>query len=1512
MTADGAIAADAVDANGSEITLTAGKNITSERVNAESSTVVMTADGAIAADAVAANGSEITLSAGKDITSERVNAETSTVVMTADGAIAADAVDANGSEIMLTAGQNLTFDMIEGTDSDVALRSASGSILTEDAEGYIRLFEGSALTLAAGADIGRSDARLMIDVPETLTVRIETVTNLYLDGVELEGDAFEGKRPEEDIGSGRNENGMTVSGDWMLDAGTETVSPVLAYQTPEELAAWIASSMAREQWQTLITAQSLAAQVKNGRIASETLQSILVNETDFTAVDLNRLMQAGDFATLGGMLADALTNVNAAPENPAAVPAVSNEVAMAWLGNAIGQGDVEKLGDTLNAILTQEDILALIGQAWNLADYEGMSQTKPEDPEARALNLSIGVSTGRSEIWNEGDINITQDEGDFTAADIRSERGDVTIDSVGGSILGVEDDTADISGRKISLTAKESIGDETNALEIDQRSNRLQLAGNITEPVKDENGVYSVQLVEWQATDASGNPMTVWAIDVVMQYDWLRVDDAEEGTRLDAEAGESIFIREATGNMGLGTVKAGDDVSFEAPGTILDVREDEETGLNITAGGDAELKSETGAIGERDSSISIDAEGTVTARAQGDIHLSDAADLILIADSADGQINADAAGNLHLSNADEADMIIGPVHAGGNVVIESKGSILAGDRLGRAEQVAGESITLKALDGSVGTQSAPILVDTDTDNAGTLTIWASETANVTELSGNLVIGRVETGSDTTITAPGSITDADDSQQVVSAADAERAAAEAMSKAELAQTAADVLNAYAGDAGRLPEELGRSAAEQAVEQAQAALNQQQTILDGLNQQLAALLLSPEATQQQIDALADRIAIQQGTVAEKQTILDDRQAQLDEINRLIDLAKQDAQALQQEADRLKEAADVLAEAARVALEKAENSEDSIVTGGNLTLVAGGEIGSDDNALGVNVAGTLSVQVGDVSADGVNIESTGSIRFDAIEAEHVHIDALGDILAASDGDMDIQANELEIRSVTGDVGQSDRPIRTSVDSLTAIGDEIHIANDQSLTIDSVIGQDVQLDVDGDVTAGSGDPNIIADRLEIEASGNIGTQEERLHIDADAIVLEGKDIFIHNDSGHLEIERIVGDRIDIETEGSISGGPIHGNRLDIAAKGDVGSKENPLIINVSGWVSIRSEYGRTHWKNIWMPEEPENTADYIERTLEDEATGVIVHGQRIHRKAKLTVQDLMNLNEEARKALCALIRAAMESDASVCALRIKLTAPEDMPAWRGLLDVSIPVGEAYEGKLLLVLGCSERGKHALYGGVVTDGLLTFSTEQLNDFVVLDPACFEAVFALLRGFINHSLSEQMDVSWEVLRILEEAYRLYREQIDLRLGGMDNDRPARLQLLNADTGTRMSVETASEENSDVRLIVERVEEDTQARDGSDTAWLMPVRADVRLVRSVWTDGTEALEEISIDGACELTLSVYAYAGSPIIAECQMKDGSTAHCECVVGENGDVTLQLDSIPVQVEIRLNEAV
>ena len=307
--ADGSITADEVEASDSELSLSAGEDITSKTVTVKDSTLTAEADGSITADEVEASDSEISLSAGKEM--------------------AIPEIELNSSKLNAQAGQDIMFDMIEGADSSVALRSQNGSILTEDAEGYIRLTGSSALTLAAGEDIGRRDARLMVDVPETLTVRIETVRNLYLDGVLLEGGAFKGERPQEDIRSGRNENGMTVSGDWILGAGAETIQPMLAYQTPEELAAWIASCMTREAWQTMITAKSLATQVEGGLIDAETLQGILINDADFSLKDLDELMQAGDYAALGDMLADALTGTKQDPENAAVIPMVSDEMATA-------------------------------------------------------------------------------------------------------------------------------------------------------------------------------------------------------------------------------------------------------------------------------------------------------------------------------------------------------------------------------------------------------------------------------------------------------------------------------------------------------------------------------------------------------------------------------------------------------------------------------------------------------------------------------------------------------------------------------------------------------------------------------------------------------------------------------------------------------------------------------------------------------------------------------------------------------------------------------------------------------------------------------------------------------------------------------------------------------------------------------------------------------------------------------------------------------------------------------
>ena len=131
----------------------------------------------------------------------------------------------------------------------------------------------------------------------------------------------------------------------------------------------------------------------------------------------------------------------------------------------------------------------------------------PDDPPARALNLSIGTSTGAAHIWNEGDIIIVQDLGDFTAADVHSERGDAFITSSAGAILGAESDTPNVHARRIDLFAVLSIGSADRALTTEQQVNRPTLVANITEPVKDADGNYVLRLFERPVTETVLEPM---------------------------------------------------------------------------------------------------------------------------------------------------------------------------------------------------------------------------------------------------------------------------------------------------------------------------------------------------------------------------------------------------------------------------------------------------------------------------------------------------------------------------------------------------------------------------------------------------------------------------------------------------------------------------------------------------------------------------------------------------------------------------------------------------------------------------------------------------------------------------------------------------------------------------------------------------------------------------------------------------------------------------------------------
>ena len=66
----------------------------------------------------------------------------------------------------------------------------------------------------------------------------------------------------------------------------------------------------------------------------------------------------------------------------------------------------------------------MIENAYDALDYPDV-EDQPEKP--RELVLEIGTSTGESYLLNVGDITIRQSSGTFTAGEVVSTHGDVTI-----------------------------------------------------------------------------------------------------------------------------------------------------------------------------------------------------------------------------------------------------------------------------------------------------------------------------------------------------------------------------------------------------------------------------------------------------------------------------------------------------------------------------------------------------------------------------------------------------------------------------------------------------------------------------------------------------------------------------------------------------------------------------------------------------------------------------------------------------------------------------------------------------------------------------------------------------------------------------------------------------------------------------------------------------------------------------------------------------------------------------
>jgi len=888
---------------------------------------------------------------------------------------------------------------------------------------------------------------------------------------------------------------------------------------------------------------------------------------------------------------------------------ISDEILSGYLAQGLDADliDIDAMAQRLTELVTPEEVAEMIERAWEKADYEGFSQPVPEDPAPREVHFKVGVSTGAAYVENEGSITIEQAEGTLTAGAVHSDRGDVTLVAEKGGIEGNGDDRIDVIAKNINLTAQDGVGANT-ALVTEQRDNRLTLIANVTKPVGEEDVEIKPIGADGQPTDEASkdlNPKDLWALETVIRYDWARVEYPADAMQLNVIAGGDVNIVEQTGDMGIGNVTVTDgDVSLATPGSMVDTRtESQKANENIfVTGGDVDLKAETGAIGSETERIETNVNsdnsgngGTITATAKEDISIADTGDLNLVAENKDGandtdaQVNASASGDLNLRNVD-GDLIVGPIEAAGDATITAAGSIIEGDRYERDAQVSAESIDMSAVDGDIGTEDDPFEVDTNAENGGTLSADGNY-INITEIDGDLILKDVDSKSDATLTAPGSILDgnpdtADDAAQAQK--DANQAQAEADKK-----DAEAYIQSEEADKSKTDLDKAEAAKDAAYDRTAAGI---QDAITEANDQLAQLDPNAEDYDAQREALEKHIADLDKLLDRAQTNSD----ALEEAYRKAEEAygealenynseKAEADAAQAVADAAQAEADRLQGIADAARETAANQDASVSTGNDLILNAGESIGEEGDGLNVQVGGKVDANAGsaeDADDASVNLNGKDGLTVEGIKVPgSITITTIdGDI---KDDDGVLEGEKIDASALGGDVGSEENPLTVKVDRVDAQGDNVYIENLQNTTVGNITAKDeLELDSAGNVTGSDdNDTNINAEDATINAGGNIGSDENPLKTDVDAFHGNAGDIHIDNQSKDMEISDVEANKLDVETDGNVTGDNITVHDIIINAGGYVGRPDDPFEFWADGFVSIRGGLG-AWWINHFRAE--------------------------------------------------------------------------------------------------------------------------------------------------------------------------------------------------------------------------------------------------------------------------------------------------------------------------------------
>ena len=187
------------------------------------------------------------------------------------------------------------------------------------------------------------------------------------------------------------------------------------------------------------------------------------------------------------------------------------------------------------------------------------------------------------------------------------------------------------------------------------------------------------------------------------------------------------------------------------------------------------------------------------------------------------------------------------------------------------------------------------------------------------------------------------------------------------------------------------------------------------------------------------------------------------------------------------------------------------------------------------------------------------------------------------AKDGDAAIRVSgDVGIVSGGGVTGTDDGALTIDTDgnlNIQAEGD-VNIQSSQDVNVDDITsGGDVAVTANGDITGTGDDPSITGDKVTLNAistgdeTSTIGKDDGTpLNVDADELGLRGDEVDVKV-NGDVTLDDVVADKADIQVGGDVrqkDGTQVDIGDLDIRADGDIGSKDDPIDMNVDEITAI------------------------------------------------------------------------------------------------------------------------------------------------------------------------------------------------------------------------------------------------------------------------------------------------------------------------------------------------------